>query len=76
MVIDGPLWFLGAILVCGWHTLFLHSWRREQRQYQAWWRNYDAEAQRRHEALMREIARDADHALQWNLDGRRERGRA
>jgi hypothetical protein len=75
MVIDGPLWFFGAVIVCGAHVLYLRSWRREQRQYRAWWRNYDAEAQRRHDEFLRAIGH-ANGALEWNLDGIRERGQA
>ena len=32
--IDGPLWFAGALFICGAHVLYLRSWRREQRQYE------------------------------------------
>lgn len=53
--IDGPLWFIGALLICGWHALFIRSWRRERRQYQAWWQKYDVESQQRHEALMKAL---------------------
>ena len=72
--IDGPLWFLGAIVICGAHVLYLRGWRREQRQSLAWWQAYDAEAEKRHQEFMRAISRD--DVLGWNLDGGRERGQA
>ena len=74
--IDGPLWFLGALLICGMHTLYLRGWRREQRQSLAWWQKYDVDAQKRHDAFMRAIGRDDTSMLGWNLDGSRERGQA
>lgn len=74
--IDGFLWFVGALLICGVHALHLRGWRREQRQYQAWWKRYDAVAQQRHDAFMRVTDRDDARDLGWNLDGSRERGQA
>ena len=47
--IDGPLWFVGALLICGAHVLYLRGWRRERRTHLAWWQKYDANAQQRHE---------------------------
>ena len=79
MVIDGPLWFLGALVICGMHMLILRALRREQRQYQAWWLKYDAKAQLRHDEYMNALSaldRDDVDAIGWNLDGNRERGRA
>ena len=73
--IDGPLWFAGALFICGAHVLYLRSWRREQRQYKAWWQNYDAASQKRHDEFMRVIGDDGD-ALGWNLDGGSVRGQA
>ena len=52
MMIDGPLWFVGALVLCGVHTLYLRSWRRERRQQLAQWRAYDAASQKRHEEFM------------------------
>jgi len=75
MTIDGPLWFLAAILICGMHARFLLNWRREQWEHRAWWRKYDAEAQQRHDEFMRAIDRN-NGGLGWNLDGSRERGQA
>lgn len=74
--IDGPLWFAGALLVCGWHTLYLRGWRRERREHLAWWQQYDADAQKRHEEFMRVMDRDEAPAHGWSLDGNRERGQA
>jgi hypothetical protein len=74
--IDGPLWFLGALLICGAHALYLRSWQRERRQHQAWWQKYDAKAQQRHEEFMSAIGRDEAGTRGWNLDGNRERGQA
>lgn len=73
--IDGPLWFLGAVVICGAHVLYLRGWRNEHRQSLAWWQAYDAQAEKRHTEFMRAISRDDDmHG--WNLDGGRERGQA
>jgi hypothetical protein len=72
--IDGPLWLAGALLICGAHVLYLRGWRREQRQYKAWWQNYDADAQKRHDDFMRAIDRDDDRGLGWNLSSSGERG--
>lgn len=58
--IDGPIWFVGALLICGVHALYICGWRRERRQYQAWWQKHDAEAQHRHEEFMRALD-DSDH---------------
>ena len=74
--IDGPLWFAGALLICGAHVLYLRGWRRDQRQSLAWWKKYDADAQKRHDEFMRAIGRDDTSTLGWNLDGSRERGQA
>jgi hypothetical protein len=46
--IDGFLWFVAALIICGAHALYLRGWRRERRQSLAWWQGYNAEAQRRH----------------------------
>jgi hypothetical protein len=75
MSIDSPLWFLGALLICGWHTRFLLNWRREQREYRAWWQKHDTAAQQRHGEFMHAFDR-SDSSLEWNLDGSRERGQA
>ena len=74
--IDGPLWFAGALLICGAHVLYLRGWLRDQRQSLAWWQKYDADAQKRHDEFMRAIGRDDTSTLGWNLDGSRERGQA
>jgi hypothetical protein len=73
--IDGPLWFVGALFICGVHVLYLRSWRRERREYLAWRQNYDVQAQRRHEEFMRAMS-DEDRRVEWNLDGSRVRGQA
>lgn len=72
-VIDGPMWFIGALLICGAHFLYLRGWRRERRAHLAWWQNYDAEAQKRHTEFMRVMDRDDDR---WNLSSSGERGQA
>jgi len=74
--IDGPLWFAGALLICGAHVLYLRGWRREQRQRQAWWQRYDAASQKRHDEFMRAMGRDDADALGWNLSSSGERGQA
>lgn len=74
--IDGPLWFIGAILVCGAHLLYLRGWRRERLEHLAWWQRYDADAQKRHDEFMRANDRGDDAALGWSLDGNRARGQA
>lgn len=56
MVIDGFFWFIGAILICGAHALYLHSWRRERRQQLEKWRKYDEASERRHVAFMDAIS--------------------
>ena len=74
--INGPLWFAGALLICGAHVLYLRGWLRDRRQSLAWWQKYDADAQKRHDEFMCAIGRDAVGAIGWNLDGSRERGQA
>jgi len=76
IVIDGFLWFIGALIICGAHGLYLRSWRRERRAHQAWWQTYNTEAQTRHEAFMRAIGNIDDGALEWNLSSNGERGQA
>ena len=73
--IDGPLWFLGAIVICGAHVLYLRGWRREHRQSLAWWQKYDADAQKRHAEFMRAI--DGDRTVDdiWSFY-KSERGQA
>jgi hypothetical protein len=73
--IDGPLWFAGAIVICGAHALYLRSWRREQRKQVTWWKKHDADAERRHAEFMRALD-DRGDALGWNLDGGSVRGQA
>jgi hypothetical protein len=73
--IDGPLWFVGAILVFALHALYLRSWRRERRADLAWWKRYDARAQRRHEEFTRAIDGRATADVSWNLY-KSERGQA
>lgn len=51
--VDGFLWFIGAIVVCAAHVLYLRSWRRDQIARQAWWLKYDTAAQKRHVEFMR-----------------------
>ena len=53
--IDGFWWFVGAVVVCGAHTLHLWGWKREQRQHHAWWVSYDARAEERHDEFMRAL---------------------
>lgn len=76
IVIDGPLWLVGALLICGAHVLYLRGWRREHRQSLARWQKYDADAQKRHDEFMSAIDGDDVGTLGWNLDGSRERGQA
>jgi len=76
VVIDGPLWFIGALVICGWFALYHRSRRREYRQYMAWCRKYDADAQQRHAEFMHVMNRVDGDAYGWNLDGSRERGQA
>ena len=57
-VIDGPIWFVGALLICGWHTYYLWGWRRERRAHLAWWKKYDADSQKRHDEFMRVMGDD------------------
>jgi hypothetical protein len=52
MVIDGLAWFVGAILVCGAHALFLISWRAESRDRQKQWAAYNEASQQRHDEFM------------------------
>ena len=75
IVIDGPLWFVGALLICAAHVLYLRSWRREQRQRLAWWKKYDADSQKRHDDFMRAIDGDCAVEDSWSSD-KSERGQA
>jgi DnaJ-domain-containing protein 1 len=54
--IDGLLWFIGAIVICGAFMLYLRGWRRDLRLSLAWWQVYDARAQRRHTEFMQALA--------------------
>lgn len=72
--IDGPLWFVGALLICGAHVRYLRSWRRDQRQSLAWWHKYDADAQKRHDEFMAAIRRDNVGTFGWDLSSNKERG--
>jgi hypothetical protein len=72
--IDGFWWFVGAVLVCGWHARYLRSWRRERKADLAWWQTYDARSQKRHEEFLQAL--DPRDACEWKLDGSRERGQA
>ena len=74
IVIDGPLWFLGALLICGAHVLYLRSWRHEQQLRQAWGQKYAADAQQRHEEFMRAMGRDEAEGLGWERSNNGERG--
>lgn len=77
IVIDGPLWFVGALIICGLHALHLRGWRRERKTDLAWWQTYDAKAQERHDEFMRAIGADrVDQTGGWSLDGGRQRGQA
>ena len=73
IVIDGPLWFLAALVLCGGHTLFLLGWRREHRAHRAWLAKYDADASARHDAFMRH---NSPAAGGWDLKSPREKGQA
>lgn len=55
MIIDGPLWFAAALIICGAHAIFLLSWQREYRRYRVYLERSEAEAQARHEAFMQTI---------------------
>lgn len=76
IVIDGPLWFIGALVICGWHIYLLWSWRRERLTHLAWWRKYDAAARTRHEELMHTVGPRGQTPNAWVLDSRREKGQA
>lgn len=73
--IDGFYWFVGALLICVVHVIYLRGWRREQRQILALREKYNAREQKRHDEPMQAFACN-DSAVGWNLDGSRERGQA
>lgn len=64
--IDGPMWFVAALFICGWHVIHLRGWRRERKTDLAWWQTYDTRAQARHEEFMRAMKRDDAH--NWDLN--------
>ena len=68
--IEGFYWFVGAILICGTHVLYLRSWRRELRAHQAWWQQYDVNSRQRHAEIMRMLGRDD------NFNDNHEKGQA
>lgn len=72
--IDGFWWFVGALLICGLHVLYLRDWRRERREYIAWREKYNAAEQKRHDEFMRVMG--CDSAFEWNLDSNQPRGQA
>lgn len=76
IVIDGPIWFVGALVICGWHTYCLWGWRRERRAHLAWWKRYDADAYARHAEFMHALRPSGLTADAWVLDGSRENGQA
>lgn len=57
MIIDGFRWFVAALVVFGFHALFLLDWRREARDRLAQWAAYDAASQRRHDEFIVELRR-------------------
>lgn len=65
--IDGLLWFIGALLICGAHALHLRGWRRERRAHLAWWKSHDERSQQRHEEFMR-VMDDRDEAAGQNSE--------
>lgn len=73
--IEGFWWLVGAVVVCGWHALYVRGWRRERRQYEAWWRSYDAEAQKRHADFIRVMDSADDVDVSWSMY-KNERGQA
>lgn len=68
IVIDGPLWFVGALVIYGWHAYLLWGWRRERRTHLAWWKKYDADASARHAAFMRAMEPSCPAAGGWALE--------
>jgi hypothetical protein len=76
IVIEGPLWFIGALVICTWHACLLWSWCRERRAYLAWWKKYDADARVRHDRFMRHMQPDSLAMDSWSLDGNREKEQA
>ena len=55
IVIEGVWWFVGAVVLTGYHLVSTLCWRREVRRHHAWWRQYDAEARQRHNTFMAAI---------------------
>lgn len=55
IVIDGVWWFVGALVITGYHVVSTLRWRREVRRHHAWWLKYDAEARQCHETFMAAI---------------------
>jgi hypothetical protein len=76
IVIDGPLWFVGALVICGGLTCLLWSWRRERRADLAWWKKYDADANARHDEFMRAMQPGGPATNSWGLKGAREKEHA
>lgn len=74
--IDGFWWFIGALVVCGWHALQLRSWRRDRHEYMTWREQYNAIEQTRHDEFMRALRGTDDCVdVSWNLY-KSERGQA
>ena len=74
--IQGFWWFVGAILICGAHVLYLCDWRRERREYMQWRETYNAIEQKRHDEFMRAMGHTDVSTLGWNLGSGRQRGQA
>jgi hypothetical protein len=70
--IDGTLWFVAALVVCGAHVRYLRSWRKESRERLARWSVYDAASQARHDEFMLALARHRRGRLGSHI----ERGQA
>jgi len=61
IVIDGPLCLGLAVLICGTHALHVRAARRGRRAWQAWWQRYEADAVKRHAAVMQLYSTEEPH---------------
>jgi len=71
-MIDGPVWFIGALVICGLHMCLLWGGRRERRAHHAWWVKYEADARARHDELMAALQPSGPAADYWALGDNRE----
>jgi hypothetical protein len=66
IVIEGPWWFIGALVVFALHALYLRSWRLERLSHLNEMRARDAADQKRHDEFMSALSWYRRAKLGWS----------